>query len=113
MLDYVGNDRVWIYYLFVCCKGDESRHLSCRKQEIKIGTWNVRTINRRGKLENLIVEMKKNNLNVLGVSEVRWTGEEDFESEGYRVIYSGGKQRERGVAVRLDGNTAKRVVGTK
>src|SRR5580692_2135804 len=68
---------------------DESRHLSCRKQadeiktqEIKIRTWNVRTMNRRGKLENLKVEMK-NNLNVLGVSEVRWTEEGDFESDGY------------------------------
>jgi len=97
---------------------DESRHLSCRKQavktqEIKIGTWNVRTMNRSGKLENLKVEMKKNNLNVLGVSEVRWTEEGDFESDGYRVIYSGGKQRERGVAVILDGNTAKRVIEIK
>src|SRR5580698_10385997 len=69
-------------------------------------------MNRRGKLENLKVEIK-NNFNVLGVSEVRWTEEGDFESDGYRVIYAGGKQRERGVAVILDGNTAKRVVEIK
>jgi len=36
----------------------------------KIGTWNVRTLNRRGKLENLKKEMQKNEVSVLGVSEV-------------------------------------------
>jgi hypothetical protein len=33
----------------------------------KIGTWNVRTLNRRGKLENLKKEMQKNEVSVLGV----------------------------------------------
>src|SRR5580698_888211 len=56
---------------------------------------------------------EEENLNVLGVSAVRWTEDGDFESDGYRLIYSGGKQRERGVAVILDGNTAKRVIEIK
>ena len=37
----------------------------------KIGTWNVRTLNRGGKLENLKKEMQKDEVSVLGVSEVR------------------------------------------
>ena len=48
-------------------------------------------------------------MNVLGVSEVRWKGSGDFESDGYRVIYSGGKERQRGVAVILDKDTARSV----
>jgi hypothetical protein len=36
----------------------------------KIGTWNVRTLNQGGKLENLKKEMQKNAVSVLGVSEV-------------------------------------------
>ena len=36
----------------------------------KIGTWNVRTLNLRGQLENLNKEMQKNEVSVLGVSEV-------------------------------------------
>jgi hypothetical protein len=38
----------------------------------KFGTWNVRTLNRGGKLENLNKEIQKNEVSVLGVSEVRW-----------------------------------------
>jgi exonuclease III len=58
-------------------------------------------------------EMKKYNLNVLGISEARWMDEGDFESDGYRVMYSGGKERQRGVAIILDRDTAKRVVEIK
>ena len=36
----------------------------------KIGTWNVRTLNRGDKLENLKKEMQKKAVSILGVSEV-------------------------------------------
>jgi hypothetical protein len=41
------------------------------QQSYKIGTWNVRTLNRGGKLEHLKKEMQKNVVSILGVSEVR------------------------------------------
>ncbi len=82
-----------------------------RKDVLKIGTWNVRTMNRKGKLENIKEEMKKNCLNVLGLSEVRWESCGDFFSDGYRIMYSGGKDRNRGVAIIVDKDTAKRVSG--
>jgi len=44
---------------------------------------------------------------------VRWTEEGGFESNGYRIIYSGGKERQRGVAIILDRDTAKRVIDVK
>ena len=49
----------------------------------KIGMWNVRTLNRGGKLENLKKEMQKNELSVLGVSEVRWKGQGEIRSGNY------------------------------
>ena len=67
-------------------------------------------MNVEGKLENVKKEMKRNGLNVLGMSEVRWKECGDFESKGYRVVYSGGMVKERGVAIVLDYETAKRVV---
>jgi len=36
----------------------------------KTGMWNVRILNRGGKMENLKKEMQKNEVSVLGVSEV-------------------------------------------
>src|SRR5580698_3108104 len=64
---------------------------------------------RKGKLENLKEEMTKNGINILGLSEVRWKEEGDFMSNDIRVIYAGGNESKRGVAVLLDKDTAKRV----
>lgn len=79
------------------------------KPHIRIGTWNARTMLVRGKLENVKREMERNKVNVMGLSEVRWQGNGDFYSDEYRVIYAGGSESQKGVAVILDGEAAKRV----
>ena len=76
---------------------------------MRIGTWNVRTMNVKGKVENVKEEMRRNGINVLGISEVRWKESGDFISDGFRVVYSGGNDRMRGVAIVLDSKAAKRV----
>ena len=40
----------------------------------KIGTCNVRTLFQAGKLANVAQEMERSKVDVLGLSEVRWTG---------------------------------------
>ena len=80
---------------------------------MRIGTWNVRTMLRPGKLANVINEMKRGKLNVLGLSEMRWRESGDFTSEGVRIIYAGGNESQRGVALLLDQETAKCVISTK
>lgn len=81
-----------------------------REANWKIGTWNVRNMNERGKLENVKQEMKKHGLNVLGLSEVRWKGTGELQSDEVKVFYSGGEERQRGVAVMMDNETAKSVL---
>ena len=51
------------------CKEQKEHHC------YKTGTWNQRTLNQGGKLENLKMEMQKNKVSVLGVSEVWWKGQ--------------------------------------
>ncbi len=41
------------------------------KNSLKIGTWNVRTMFQKGKLENIKKEMQRLQVNALGISEVR------------------------------------------
>ena len=53
--------------------------------------------------------MERYKINILGLSEVRWLEEGEFVSGEIRVIYSGGKERQRGVAVLLDKETYSRV----
>ena len=48
---------------------------------LKVGTWNVRTMLPNGKLENVIWEMEKAQLNIVGLIETRWRGNGDYISE--------------------------------
>lgn len=44
------------------------------KCDIKIGTWNVRTMYEATKSAQVAHEMNRNHLDILKLSEVRWTG---------------------------------------
>ena len=52
--------------------GDGSKVQCCKKQYC-IGTWNVMSMN-QGKLEVVKQEMARVNINILGISELKWTG---------------------------------------
>ena len=65
----------------------------------------------KGKLQNVIQEMKRMNINILGLSEMRWKGAGCITSDGYKVLYSGGDQGHRGTGIILDADTAKAVKG--
>ena len=51
---------------------------------LNIGTWNTRTLSHDFKLENLLTEMIRLKIDILGVSEIHWTKEtpEAFEQNG-------------------------------
>ena len=51
--------------------GDGSKVQSC-KQHYRIGTWNVRSMN-QGKLEVIKQEMARVNIDILGISKLKWT----------------------------------------
>ena len=53
-----------------------------------IGTWNVRSIN-QGKLEVVKQEMARVNVDILGISELKWTGKGEFNSDDHYIYYCG------------------------
>ena len=65
--------------------GDGSKVQSC-KEHYRIGTWNVRSMN-QGKLEIVKQEMAKVNINILGISELKWTGMGEFNSDDHYIYY--------------------------
>ncbi|KAK2187090.1 hypothetical protein NP493_179g01048 [Ridgeia piscesae] len=71
------------------------------KTKISIGTWNVRTMNEASKLAQVIREMKRYRLDILGVSECRWTGSgRQVSHDGSTILYSGHEDTHiRGVAL--------------
>ena len=57
---------------------DRSKVRSCKEQYC-IRTWNVRSMN-QGQLEVVKKEMARVNINILGISELKWTGKDEFNS---------------------------------
>ena len=71
----------------------------CCKEQYCIGTWNVRSMN-QGKLEVVKQGMAKVNVDILGISELKWTGMGEFNSDGHCIYYCGQEPlRKNGLAI--------------
>ena len=78
--------------------GDGSKVQYCKEQYC-IGTWNVRSTN-QGKLEVVKQEMARVTVDILGISELKWTGMEEFNSDDHYIYYCGQESlRRNGVAL--------------
>ena len=64
--------------------GDRSK-VRCCKEQYYTGTWNVRSMN-QGKLEVVKQEMARVNVNILGISELKWTGMGEFNSDEFNSV---------------------------
>ena len=58
--------------------------IQCCKEEDCIGTWNDRSMN-QGKFEGVKQEMAKVNIDILGISELRWAGMGEFNSDDHYI----------------------------
>ena len=78
--------------------GDGSK-VWCSKEQYCIGTWNVKSMN-QGKLEVVKQEMARVNVDILGISELKWTGMGEFNSDDHYIYYCGQESHRRiGVAL--------------
>ena len=78
--------------------GDRSK-VQCCKEQYCIGTWNVRSVN-QGKLEVVKQEMARVNVDILGISKLKWTGMGEFNSDDHYIYYCGQESfRRNGVAI--------------
>ena len=59
--------------------GDGSK-VQCCKDLYCIETWNIRSMH-QGKLEVIKQKMARVNVDILGISELRWTGMGEFNSD--------------------------------
>ena len=61
--------------------GDRSK-VRCYREQYCIGTWTVRSMN-QGKLGVVKQEMARVNVDILGISELKWTGMGEFNSDDH------------------------------
>ena len=66
--------------------GDRSKFRCCKEQYCT-GTWTVRSMN-QGKLEVVKQEMARVNVDILGISELKWTGMGEFNSAAAKSLQS-------------------------
>ena len=77
----------------------EARSVRCCKEHYCIGSWNVRSMN-QGKLEVVKQEMTRVNVNILGISELKWTGMGEFNTDDHYIYYCGQESlRRKGVTI--------------
>ena len=76
--------------------------VQCCKEQLCIEIWNVRSMN-QGKLEVVKQEMARVNIDILGISELKWTGMGEFNSDDHYIYYCGQESlRINGVAIILN-----------
>ena len=74
-------------YPVVDVTGERSK-VQCCKEQYCIRTWNVKSMN-QGKLEAVKQEMARVNVNILGISELKWTGMGECNSDDHYIYYCG------------------------
>ena len=73
--------------------------VQCCKEQYCIGTWNIRSMN-QGKLEVVKQEMARVNFDILEISELKWTGMGEFNSNDHYIYFCGEEFLSRnGVAI--------------
>ena len=60
----------------------------CWKEQYFIGIWNARFMN-QGKLDMVKQEMARLNMDILGITELKWMGMSEFNSDHRYVYYCG------------------------
>ena len=83
----------------------------CCKEQYCIGTWNVRSMN-LGKLKVVKQAMTRVNLDILGISELKWTGMGEFNSDDHYIYYCGQESlRRNGVVITVNKRVQNAVLG--
>ena len=88
-------------YSVVDVTGDRSK-VRCCKEQYYIGTWNVRSMN-QGKSEVVKQEMARVNVDILGISKLKWNGMGGFDSDDHCIYYCGQESlRRNGVVIMVN-----------
>ena len=84
--------------------------VQCCKEQYYVGTWNVRSMN-QGKLE-VVKQMTRVNIDILGISELKWTGMGECNSDDHYIHYCGQDSlRRNGVAIIVNKRVRNAVLG--
>ena len=81
------SDLKWKWCSVVDVSGDRSK-IHCSKKQYCIGTWNVKSMN-HSKLDMVKKKMARLNIDILGISKLKWMGMGEFNSDDHYIYYCG------------------------
>ena len=85
--------------------------VQCYKEQYCRGIWNVKSMN-QGKLEVVKQEMARVNIDILGISKLRWMGMGEFNSNDHYIYYCGQESlRRNGVVIIVSKRVQNAVLG--
>ena len=64
------------------------KRIKRRMMDIKLATWNVRTLLQPGKMKKLAMELLKYEQDVVALQEVRWSGRGQIDKKYFTIYYS-------------------------
>lgn len=64
-----------------------------KRDQIKISTWNVRTMLEPGKIQEITSEMQRYQIDVAAIQEIRWAGQGEINENNYTIQYSGNEKQ--------------------
>ena len=76
----------------------------------RCGTWNVRSLIREGKIENVVQEARRLKLDILGVADVGWRGVDQVKVGDHEFIYSA-DGKHTGVGILMTAQVARCLMG--
>ena len=92
--------------------GDGSKVQGC-KEQYYIGTWNDRCMN-QGKVEVVKQEMTRVHIDILRISELKWTGMGEFNSDDHYIYYCGQESfRRKGLAIIINKRVQNAILGCR
>lgn len=85
----------------------EEEKVKVKNPVLKIETWNAKSLLATGKGHNIIAEMKRMSINILGVREVRWSRTGQVNIDGQTMYYTGNddSHHHNGVALIVNDKT--------
>jgi len=106
--EMTGPKQKWLSVVDV--SGGESKVQRWTEQYC-IGTWNVRSMN-QGKLGMVKQEMARVNIDILGISEQKWVGMGEFNSDDHCIYYCEQESlRRNGVALLVNKKVRNAILG--
>jgi exonuclease III len=63
--------------------------------DLRIGTWNVRTLYETGSLKALLQQLQHHHMQITAVQETKWMGNNGFDTKTHTVLQSGKQKGKR------------------